>query len=167
MPYRLASVGHTDTTAVLPSSRLVSGPHVRLGVCRFPKPRACLLTGHGLSLTRFSLNCSGPAHINWGHCGTNVSAAYAYHCSVANLGARDGDEVVMLFHSAGDDVRLTQPQCEKVASARRWPVPCGWRPVDPFLSLFTRLDQRINWMAGGVLTCRYARWRATPSRSAL
>ena len=51
--------------------------------------------GHGLSLTSFSMQCSGPG----------PAPAMRYRCRVQNAGPRDGDEVLMVFHRAGDDVR--------------------------------------------------------------
>jgi len=48
--------------------------------------------GFGLSLTSFNLSCSD-------------NGAYKYTCLVANTGDMIGDEVVMVFHRAGSDVR--------------------------------------------------------------
>jgi hypothetical protein len=49
--------------------------------------------GHGLSYTSFGLSC------------VNSSAAYSHTCTVVNTGSVAGDEVVMVYHSAGDAVR--------------------------------------------------------------
>eukprot|EP01062_Namystynia_karyoxenos_P013270 TRINITY_DN1478_c0_g1_i1.p1 TRINITY_DN1478_c0_g1~~TRINITY_DN1478_c0_g1_i1.p1 ORF type:complete len:869 (+),score=260.55 TRINITY_DN1478_c0_g1_i1:64-2607(+) len=51
--------------------------------------------GHGLSLTTFTLNCTA----------SGAGLPLSVSCAVANTGAMRGDEVVMLYHSAGDDVR--------------------------------------------------------------
>jgi len=48
--------------------------------------------GYGLSLTTFDLACSQPANLQ-------------FSCQVGNTGSRDGDEVVQVYHSAGDDIR--------------------------------------------------------------
>jgi len=49
--------------------------------------------GYGLSLTTFDLTCS------------QVTPGVQYSCNVANTGKLDGDEVVMVFHSVGEDIR--------------------------------------------------------------
>jgi len=49
--------------------------------------------GHGLSYSSFELSC------------VNGSASYSHTCTVANRGSVGGDEVVMVYHSAGDGVR--------------------------------------------------------------
>ena len=51
--------------------------------------------GHGLSYTNFTLGCTGNA----------TALPIATTCVVANTGAMDGDEVVLVYHVAGDDVR--------------------------------------------------------------
>jgi hypothetical protein len=55
--------------------------------------------GYGLSYTTFSLACNnftGPS-------------TYSYKCYVTNTGSRDGDEIVMVYHSAGADIRKNVP----------------------------------------------------------
>jgi len=47
--------------------------------------------GHGLSYTSFSLECE--------------ERERSVSCDVANTGGRSGDEVLMLYHSAGDGIR--------------------------------------------------------------
>eukprot|EP00730_Choanoeca_flexa_P014522 TRINITY_DN6379_c1_g1_i2.p1 TRINITY_DN6379_c1_g1~~TRINITY_DN6379_c1_g1_i2.p1 ORF type:complete len:804 (+),score=166.70 TRINITY_DN6379_c1_g1_i2:121-2412(+) len=53
--------------------------------------------GHGLSYTTFELSCA------------SASGTYNHTCTVRNTGNRDGDEVVMVYHSAGSDVRDDAP----------------------------------------------------------
>jgi beta-glucosidase len=62
--------------------------------------------GHGLSLTDFTLQCSGFKP-------PSPTAAGELGCAVANVGTRDGDEVVFLYAVAGSDVR----------AAAKHPVP--------------------------------------------
>lgn len=50
--------------------------------------------GTGLSLTTFSLACSKAG-----------ASPFTIDCLVKNTGKRDGDEVVMIFHSASSDIR--------------------------------------------------------------
>lgn len=56
--------------------------------------------GAGLSLTTFSLGCALE-----GKSDAPSGATYAVRCSVANTGKRAGDEVVLVFHAAGESVR--------------------------------------------------------------
>jgi len=49
--------------------------------------------GWGLSLTTFNLSC------------TEVTKTSHYSCNVLNNGSLSGDEVVMVFHSVGNDIR--------------------------------------------------------------
>jgi len=49
--------------------------------------------GWGLSLTTFDLAC------------TEVKPVAQYNCMVTNTGSLSGDEVVMVFHTVGDDIR--------------------------------------------------------------
>lgn len=56
--------------------------------------------GSGLSLTTFSLDCS---RLDDGVARGDLS----FSCKVSNTGSRDGDEVLMAFHSAGSDIRST------------------------------------------------------------
>jgi len=49
--------------------------------------------GWGLSMTTFTLTC------------TEVKAMTQYRCTVLNSGSLNGDEVVMVFHSVGNDIR--------------------------------------------------------------
>jgi hypothetical protein len=51
--------------------------------------------GHGLSYTTFQVTCTNASSV-WG-----VSIT----CTVANVGSRDGDDVVLLYHVVGDDIR--------------------------------------------------------------
>ena len=46
--------------------------------------------GHGLSLTTFSMTCDA-----------DPQQPLSYTCTVTNTGTRAGDEVVMVYHSAG------------------------------------------------------------------
>jgi len=52
--------------------------------------------GHGLSYTTFSLACVAklPKH---------------YTCTVTNTGTRDGDEVILVYHAAGQQIRKSVP----------------------------------------------------------
>ena len=56
--------------------------------------------GHGLSLTTFSLACSQQQATT-----SPAAGGWEFSCSVKNTGTRTGDEVVLVYHSAGDDVR--------------------------------------------------------------
>jgi hypothetical protein len=55
--------------------------------------------GYGLSYTTFSLSCKN----------ISGSTPYTYSCTVTNTGNRDGDEIVMVYHSAGADIRKNAP----------------------------------------------------------
>jgi len=54
--------------------------------------------GHGLSYTDFEMSCVPTT-------GASLAIPGNVTCSVTNVGARRGDEVVMMFHSAQEDVR--------------------------------------------------------------
>jgi len=48
--------------------------------------------GYGLSLTQFDLSCSQPNN-------------QTFNCILANIGNMDGDEVIQIYHRAGDGIR--------------------------------------------------------------
>ena len=55
--------------------------------------------GTGLSLTSFELSCARDER------SASALAAGTVVCELANVGDREGDEVVMAYHSAGDEIR--------------------------------------------------------------
>merc|ERR1712070_1097144 len=73
--------------------------------------------GEGLSYTQFDVSCAGPA--------AKPTQGFPWHftCTVKNVGSMAGDEVVLVFHSAGTAIR----------SAAHHPVPlkalCEFRRV--------------------------------------
>ena len=50
--------------------------------------------GHGLSYTSFNMNCE-----------ESSKGSFEYNCNVNNTGNYDGDEVILVYHSAGQDIR--------------------------------------------------------------
>ena len=58
--------------------------------------------GFGLSLTTFEHSCALAAP---GSSGSSGSNDHTVECTVRNTGALDGDEVVLVYHAAGDDIR--------------------------------------------------------------
>lgn len=64
--------------------------------------------GHGLSYTTFQVHCIRSTAAE-----AAVAVALDFRCEIDNTGALDGDEVLMVFHSSGADIR----------SAASHPVP--------------------------------------------
>jgi len=64
--------------------------------------------GHGLSLTTFKLSCSFE------------SSSKKITCNVSNIGPVDGDEVLMMFHSAGADIRKVIAHPAPIKSLRNF-----------------------------------------------
>ena len=56
--------------------------------------------GSGLSLTTFSLDCH-----RLDQEAARGNSSLAFSCDISNTGSRDGDEVLMAFHSAGQGIR--------------------------------------------------------------
>jgi hypothetical protein len=92
--------------------------------------------GYGLSYTTFSLSCvniTGPT-------------AYSYQCTVINTGNRDGDEIVMVYHSAGADIRKNASHpvpIKALVEFERVFVPARGQTVINFI-LFDRALQLVN-----------------------
>jgi hypothetical protein len=78
--------------------------------------------GSGLSLTTFALDCTAK-HVGTGAVWSTIA------CTVHNTGTRSGDEVLLVYHSAGDDVRAAAkhpvPLRSLVDFARVGPVAAG------------------------------------------
>jgi len=64
--------------------------------------------GYGMSLTTFNLSCTSN---NYRASQKRGAVALSYQCIVKNIGNYDGDEVVMVYHQAGSDIRkkVTHP----------------------------------------------------------
>ena len=66
------------------------------------RPAIIVHRSSGLSYTTFELNC---VLLLAGHGATLAGNRHAVECTVHNTGPVDGDEVVLVFHAAGEDVR--------------------------------------------------------------
>jgi len=83
---------------------------------RYYTGKALFPFGFGLSLTTFGLSCS------------EILPVVQYKCSVSNTGTLDGDEVVLVFHSVGSDIRsrVDHPvPIKQLVDFQRVTVPVG------------------------------------------
>jgi len=73
--------------------------------------------GYGMSYTTFQMNCTG-----------SQTSKTEYSCMVKNVGQYDGDEVVQVYHSVGDDIRRKIPYSVPMRSLvefERVTIPVG------------------------------------------
>jgi len=92
--------------------------------------------GYGLSYTTFDLACKNSSGVT----------PFSYTCTVTNTGSRDGDEVVMVYHAAGDDIRkkVNHPvPIKALVEFERVFVPKGDQ-VSVEFSLFDRALSLVN-----------------------
>ena len=84
--------------------------------------------GSGLSLTSFELNCSAAARPEPTEA-ARATTNHSFSCVVHNTGSRSGDEVVLVFHRPGPDVRAKAdhalPLKRLIGFERVGPVPAG------------------------------------------
>ena len=67
---------------------------------RYYKGEPVFKFGQGLSYTTFSHSCKGTNPGSW-----DGTRDLEFSCEVTNTGAREGDEVVQVYASAGDAIR--------------------------------------------------------------
>jgi len=92
--------------------------------------------GYGLSYTTFDLSCSNSSGV----------APYVFTCTVSNTGPRDGDEIVMVYHSAGQDIRKIAPHpvpIKALVEFERVFVPKGGQTTIQF-GLFDNAISLVN-----------------------
>jgi hypothetical protein len=102
--------------------------------------------GYGLSLTKFELTCSLNVNDNNHHSATEKMKKDVFAhvgCKVTNMGKFFyGDEVIMVYHSVGDDIRsqvMTHPiPIKQLIEFQRVRVPPGQQTSNEIHFYFTR-----------------------------